>query len=146
MLATDANAHIETVSGVNQLRAFDGESACRLYLTDEQYELARLLGDPLGACLVGVGLVPCPSQLAQAHCHALLHLAQPSLNIASCLRNTACLYSPVQKVRVLLQNHSNVVLKLFWKKHCDQWCRQVPVNNRCLYNSSVCRCMEKFSV
>ena len=69
-----------------------GESACKLHLADEQYELARLLGDPLGARLVGVGLVPCSSQLAQAHCHALLHLAQPSLNVASCLHNTACLF------------------------------------------------------
>ena len=66
---------------------------CKLYLADEQYKLARLLGDPLGSCLVGVGLVPGPGQLAQAHCHALLHLAKPSLNIASCLQ-TALAFSP----------------------------------------------------
>ena len=55
------------------------------YLADEQHQLAGLLGDPLGAGLGGVGLVACPCQLAQAHCHALLHLAQPCLHIAPCL-------------------------------------------------------------
>lgn len=36
--------------------------------------------------------MPSPSQLAQAHGHALLHLAQPRLNIASCLHTTAPVY------------------------------------------------------
>ena len=97
--------HLECVclAGVGESRVDSvlvEESPLELYLANEQYKLARLLGDPLGSCLIGVGLVPRPSQLAQAYCHALLHLAQPSLDITSCLHKSACFCSHAWNRRV----------------------------------------------